>query len=166
MAISLTKQIPKLCIQVLHTFIFKQPKYVISRFKTYMHAKYDNLEVNDHIMYQISWISSYACQKSCEGVINTCSMQLSPKQHFCMFDIKTETWEHSTCASLHLVINNIIERNHRHQNFNILYNEYLLNDIRSYVLVRGVINKNNFYRSRFVSTLYYSQGISPSRNLV
>jgi len=160
---SLTKQIPKLCIQGLHTFTFKQPKDVISRFKTYTHAQYDNFEVNAHIM--ISWNSSYACQKSCESDMNTCSMHFPPKQHFCMSDIKTETWEHSTCASLHLVINNIIERNHRHQNFNILYNEYLLNDIQSYVLVRGVINKNNFYRSRFVSTLYYSQGISPSKNL-
>jgi len=33
-------------------------------------------------------------------------------------------------------------------------------------MVRGVINKNNFYRSRFVSALYYLLGISPSRHLV
>jgi len=50
MAISLTKQIPQLCIQGLHTLIFKQPKDVISRFKTDMHAEYDNFEVNSHIM--------------------------------------------------------------------------------------------------------------------
>jgi hypothetical protein len=33
-------------------------------------------------------------------------------------------------------------------------------------MVRGVINKNNFYRSGFVSALYYSQGISPSKYVV
>ena len=109
---------------------------------------------------------SYKCQINVRvtwTLVQCISLQSSI---FVCLILKQKTWEHSTCASLHLVINNIIERNHRHQNFNILYNEYLLNDIRSYVLVRGVINKNNFYRSRFVSTLYHSQGISPSRNLV